>query len=612
MSDPFRTNDPTQFDDIDGIIIDETAPPPSVQGVPSNIVCLVGQFQRGTDKLQQVGSIGDFQAKFGKSAFSGNQEIKNKRFGSLRIIRVIASDAVKADFTFNDGAGGPTAEVFTILAIADVSGSLSGKFLNFETISSTGVKTKRYLWMDNGSSVDPAPSGRTGHTVVYSNDDTANTISGLIQVVLDALTDLASVDTPPTTTNTMANPGDVDDAVDVDTGFTVTASIQGDGSDLLKITALDKGAYGNNITVKIEDASSGPGKKYTVTDTNTDAVIEAEVLDGVAIVGKTQAQIDSIFAGSRLIRADLVGTPVAEPVNNTENLASGSDGTVTDTDYEDAMNLELASPGSCNAVWLDEYNVARRSSLLIAVSAQQDKMGILAGDDENQTVSQVITDVALNRDTDGRMIYTYPYANTRINAVLTPTNPGSWMASIISQTSPHIDPAFAGNAGFLVGIASLTKTLTRSDYISLKDAGVSTLENDPDLGIKYRMGITTQILNSSKVTILRRRMADFLTNSLGRFLKNFQNAPNTRSNRNDVTGQMLAFDEGLIRDGILPSDDEVQNGKARVIDSESLNTNTGIGLGFFKILYKRRIFSAMRFIVLQAEIGETVVVTEAD
>jgi hypothetical protein len=63
---------------------------------------------------------------------------------------------------------------------------------------------------------------------------------------------------------------------------------------------------------------------------------------------------------------------------------------------------------------------------------------------------------------------------------------------------------------------------------------------------------------------------------------------------------------------VLPGDSEVTSGKARLIDTESLNTDTSVGLGFMKVLIKRRIFSSMRFIVLQLEIGETVVVTEGE
>ena len=125
----FRTNDPTQFDDIDGIIVDETAPPANITGVAANIAILAGQFQRGPAELSlPIGSIGEFHEIYGKSSFSGNKQLKNKKFGRLKIIRVVASDAAKASYTADDGSGAVN-EVYTITTVADVASSLNNKYV---------------------------------------------------------------------------------------------------------------------------------------------------------------------------------------------------------------------------------------------------------------------------------------------------------------------------------------------------------------------------------------------------------------------------------------------------------------------------------------------------
>mgnify|MGYP001557843985 FL=1 len=110
--------------------------------------------------------------------------------------------------------------------------------------------------------------------------------------------------------------------------------------------------------------------------------------------------------------------------------------------------------------------------------------------------------------------------------------------------------------------------------------------------------------------IYRRRMADYLTNSVGRFLKNYQNAVNSANNRALVKGAIMTFITSLENDGILPKDSEVSGGVAKLVDVESLNTPSSIAAGFFKIQWRQRIYSSMRYIVLNAEIGESVVVTE--
>jgi hypothetical protein len=41
------------------------------------------------------------------------------------------------------------------------------------------------------------------------------------------------------------------------------------------------------------------------------------------------------------------------------------------------------------------------------------------------------------------------------------TSPASWMASILSQTAPNVDPAFAKNVQYTAGATGL-KTTTRA------------------------------------------------------------------------------------------------------------------------------------------------------
>lgn len=478
----FRSTDPTTFDEVDGIVVSETAPAPNIKGVAANIAILAGQFQRGLTDLTEVGSIGEFHEIYGKSSFSGNLALKNKKFGRLRIIRVVAAAAVSASQTFEDGS---TNDIITFTAKQGV------------------------------------------------------------------------------------------------------------------------GAYGNNIKVKIE-AGSSSGKKYTIRDTNTNAVLADEVYDNVAIASVTSAT----FANSKLVTATVVAT-TAEPANcDFTALASGSDGTVADGDYETAIaKAEVEQAG--NVLFLDTYNATRNGYLETHAATAQDKMVILCGL-EADTVANAITDVASFRDTDGRIIYAYPWVQTVIDGVVTYVNPASWYASVISQTSPHIDPAYTANTQYLGGITGLKRNLTRADYINLMKAGISAFEYISSIGPKIRSGVVTQIADSSKTQVARRRMADYLTSSVALYLLNYQNAPNTAENRLAVKSAILAFVNQAEQNGMLPKDSEVQSGVAKLVDTESLNTDLSIGLGFFKILWKQRIYSSMRFIVLVANIGETVVISEQE
>lgn len=480
----YRSTNPADFDDIDGIVVAETAPPGAIQGARTNVAILVGQFQSGPADMREIASAGELYELYGKStSYKGIVALKNKLFGALKVVRVVASDAAKATKAFASSA-----------------------------------------------------------------------------------------------------------------------------TDRITFTAKYKGAYGNSITVKIENGTDA-GKKYTITDGRSGAVLPVEVYDNVEIdaVGTT-------FANSKLVDVT-VNSTAAEPDNAAATaLASGSDGTVADTDYEDAIAL-CEVEGAGNVLFLDVYNATRNGYLKTHAAATQDKVcvlsdGIPATTDASTAVSDAATAVATKRDSDGRLVYAFNPPKTVIDGAETETDPASWVAAILSLTHPSIDPAFAKNTQYLAGITGLKYTLTRSQHITLKNAGICAFEYDADIGFKVKAGVTTQIADTSKLTVLRRRMADYLTQSAARYLKNYQNAVNSKDNRNAVKAAILNFVGQEERLGTLPKDSEVSTGRAKSVDTESLNTDTTIGQGFFYVLWKQRIYSSMRYIVIQAEIGETVTVSE--
>jgi hypothetical protein len=479
----FRSTNPTDFASVDGIIINESAPPSQIAGVPTNVAILVGQFERGDVSLQSVGSIGELFEMYGKNdLFSGNLALKNKRFGSLKVVRVDATGAVKATKTFQSG--------------------------------------------------------------------------GAVNII--------------------------------------------------KFDALYKGAYGNGIKVTVA-AGSTSGSKYTVQDTNAGAVLPDEIYDNVVI---TTVAANNPFANSKLVAVTVLASSAEPAAAAATALATGSDGAAVDTDYQAAIaKTEVEAAG--NILFLDAYNTTRNGYLKTSMANTQDKMCVVCGADGDSKAT-ALSDAALNRDADGRIIYAYPWVVTNINGVNVHQNPAGFYASLLSQISPNIDPAYAANTQYLPGIVGLVSQLTRADYIALMAGGISAFEIDSDIGPKVKSGVVTQIADTSKLMVFRRRMADYLTYSIAKFLKNYQNAPNSRGNRDAVKAAILAFIQRSEQDGVLPSDKDVKSGIAKLVDTESLNTDATIALGYFKILYKQRIFSSMRFIVLQAQIGESVVVTEAD
>ena len=99
----YRSTNPLEFDDIDGIIINESAPAPNVQGVAANTALIVAQAQRGHAELTEVSSIAELHELYGKSDYGLNLSLKNKGFGRLKVARVIPTGSLVAELVLESG-----------------------------------------------------------------------------------------------------------------------------------------------------------------------------------------------------------------------------------------------------------------------------------------------------------------------------------------------------------------------------------------------------------------------------------------------------------------------------------------------------------------------------
>ena len=128
-------------------------------------------------------------------------------------------------------------EVTSIIAVADSSSSLRGKYFFINAISSdssvnAGFKiTEYYVWIKvAGSGSDPSISGKTGIEVSISENDDKNTVASAVGTALNNLSDFSTSVDSSTITVTNANNGSVADASDNNTGFTISTTTQGSGA----------------------------------------------------------------------------------------------------------------------------------------------------------------------------------------------------------------------------------------------------------------------------------------------------------------------------------------------------------------------------------------------
>jgi hypothetical protein len=129
-------------------------------------------------------------------------------------------------------SGPSTLQVTDITTVADTAGSLAGTYFNINAPGDVNTSADMYellfyVWYDNGATTDPAPAGRTGIQVTYTNNDTAATIASLTQAAIDGDASFTAIVTTNVVTATCVNDRNVTDAVDINTGFTISTTTAG-------------------------------------------------------------------------------------------------------------------------------------------------------------------------------------------------------------------------------------------------------------------------------------------------------------------------------------------------------------------------------------------------
>ena len=369
----------------------------------------------------------------------------------------------------------------------------------------------------------------------------------------------------------------------------------------ITITAKYKGAYGNNIQVTIADGSTTGTKKFTFTDTGID---QSEVFDDVITLNKSDAELATIFGGSRLV--DVTDAHATEDVANVanQNLATGANGSVAAADYERAINAtNLNVPNKL--YFADDQSAGVKAALRDHVTTNRDGQCVLGPENLTTTVDQAITDAATYLDQEGRVLYVYNPLKFITSAGEVEQSPVFMLASVINLTPPHLDPSAAETSRFTQGAFDTKFNLSLADQIKLKDAGIMVFENDRDIGIQIVQGVT----GNPEWSVQRRRFSDFYLNSIAFFLKKFKGGPITKIRNQQIDSAIRAFDQDLIVNGILPAEGEFRN-------SKSFNLQVGVqsdretGIGILKIDIQRRMFGTARFIVLKATVSDTVEITE--
>jgi hypothetical protein len=238
---------------------------------------------------------------------------------------------------------------------------------------------------------------------------------------------------------------------------------------------------------------------------------------------------------------------------------------------------------------------------------------------------------------DQRVVYCYPQASTFVPIIaLLGVSGGTgftatgnvdvgadgFLASVLSLLNPEEDPGqattFTGGVNGLESGANIQQAngglgFQMSDYQAFKAAGICALRIDTGVAI-FQSGVTSvdPLVSPNLTDINRRRMADFIQDSIAISMKQYGKKLSTVKRRSAITTQIRNFMTGLAGGGPGAADGNPNNQDAQRIagfslDPKTANTTTSLGKGLFRLILRCRTLSSLKSIVIQTEIGPTVV-----
>lgn len=223
-----------------------------------------------------------------------------------------------------------------------------------------------------------------------------------------------------------------------------------------------------------------------------------------------------------------------------------------------------------------------------------------------------------------RVIYCYPGFATQVPAIALRGTAGGqgftadgivdvgadgFMAAILSQLPPEENPGQVTN--FALGAVSLesspnAKGFDINDYIAFKAAGIAAPRFDDGVAI-FQSGVTSvdPLVNPGRVNIARRRMADFIQDSIAIRGKAFSKKLSTFARRRAFVTEIDQF----MLDLESKNNPSSQRIDSYFLDSKTPNTKSTLARGMFRVILNVATLSSMDSIVIETNIGEGVVTT---
>lgn len=377
---------------------------------------------------------------------------------------------------------------------------------------------------------------------------------------------------------------------------------------VLQVDASSVGLWSVDVEAEVDDATDGDADHFNLIITYRGQTVTYQNLD----ISATGVDNLAVTVGDDIGRfVTLTKLADGRPDNSGPTpLAGGTEGALAVGDYTAGMNEIAVFPGVavCLTPEGSPTPATFNGNLVTLAATVADRMFLTWSQVHSQSVATEITNIGAQITTrSDRIVWTYNSAYTVDPDTSTEFQQGPhvWLASIMSQNDVDVHPGSIDAKRQTAGIKRMTNTsLSRGDLISLREAGISTLERVSDRRNRssmflFRDAVTTD-LTEGKTEITRRRMADFLQLSASDRLRAFVKAKGTRVNRAMMASEVSTFSQGLMDDERI-----VENFS---IEQESVNTKAQRAKGLEKLLWSVELIKHMLYVVLETDIGTGVTI----
>lgn len=401
-----------------------------------------------------------------------------------------------------------------------------------------------------------------------------------------------------------------------------------DATESVTVTAKYAGVVGNQIKVQWIAGSTA--------DTNTATAI-VTIVTAAGDVRYSRTYVDVVTGGTTVTdpgdpyvtfsaHANIAKAPDAIAATA---LTGGTDGTAVAADWTgtvgtnfDGVAAFTSVDTAVDVVFGAEVPSAMTDAFNVQLIAAAENRGFfpVKSTPPGQTKAEAIAyvnDATSGASTTGRGSYQWPRVkviNFFSSAQVQPEvviDGNCFMAAAIASSEPNEGPHGGVSQALLTLITGLETPVSRADLDQLNAAQVNTLVKHRG-SYQWTTGFTITPTSGLEF-ILRRRMTDVIAESIANFLANFLGKPLDIDLQNRRTGPVTATAVGGVRaylqglKGEEPGTGIIKN--YRVL--EFTGSEAQLDAGTWPLVIEVELFAPLNNVILIANIGPTVTITEA-